>query len=63
MQSLIAVRPVATSADNQAYKEDAQQVAARIAAQLRQAGYLCLVLESPPSPSGSRLQPKQQPGG
>ena len=63
MQSLIAVQPVTTSADNQACKEDAQQVGARIAARLRQVGYLCIVLESPPSPSGSRLQPKQQPGG
>jgi hypothetical protein len=49
VQSLIAIQPVTTSADNQAIKEDAQQIAARIAARLRQAGYLCTVLESPPS--------------
>ena len=35
-----------------------QQVAARIATRLREAGYLCAVLESPPSPSTSCLQPK-----
>jgi acetylglutamate kinase len=58
VQSLIVVQPVTTSADNQAFKEDAQQVAARIAVGLRQAGYLCTVLDSPSSISTPSLQPK-----
>jgi hypothetical protein len=56
VQFLIAVQPVTTSADNQAFKEDTQQVAARITTRLREAGYLCTVLESLPSPSASRFQ-------
>jgi hypothetical protein len=58
VQSFLAVQPVTTSADNQAFKEDAQQVAARIAVGLRQAGYLCTVLDSPSSISTPSLQPK-----
>ena len=58
MQSLITVQPVTTSADEQAFKDDPQRVAARIAARLREAGYLCIVLESPASPSALSLQPK-----
>jgi len=46
VQSLIAVEPVTTSADKQASKDDPQRVAARIAVWLREAGYLCVVLES-----------------
>jgi hypothetical protein len=58
VQSLIAVQRVTTSADNQAFKEDTQQVAARITTRLREAGYLCTVLENPRSPSAPCLQPK-----
>jgi len=57
VQSLIAVQPVTTSTDKQASKEDPQQVAARIATRLREAGYLCIVLERP-SRSAPSLQPK-----
>jgi len=57
VQSLITVQPVTASADEQSFKDDPQRVAARIAARLREAGYLCTVLESP-SPSDPSLQPK-----
>ena len=40
VQSLIAVQPVTISPDKQALQDDPQQLAARIAARLRQAGYL-----------------------
>jgi hypothetical protein len=58
VQSLITVQPVTTSADEQAFKDDPQRVAARIAARLREAGYNCTVLEGPASPSAPSLQPK-----
>jgi hypothetical protein len=57
VQSLIAVQPITISADKQAFQEDPQWVAARIAARLREAGYLCTVLESTAFPSAN-LQPK-----
>jgi len=58
VQSLITVQSVTTSTDEQqAFKNDLQRVAARIATRLREAGYLCTVLESP-SPSDPGLQPK-----
>jgi hypothetical protein len=58
VQFLIAVQPVTTSADNQAFKEDTQQVVGRVTTLLRETGYLCTVLESPPSPSAPCLQTK-----
>jgi hypothetical protein len=58
VQSPITVEPVMTSADEQAFKDDPQRVAARIATRLREAGYLCIVVESWASPSAPSLQPK-----
>jgi hypothetical protein len=58
VQSSIRVQPVMTSADKQAFKDDPQRAATRIATRLREAGYVCTVVESPASPSAPSVQPK-----
>ena len=60
VQSLIAVQSVTISADKQAFPDDPQPAAAHIAARLREAGYVCIVLESSAFPSSPSLQPKKQ---
>ena len=54
----VAVQPVLTAADKD---DEAEGIAAHIAATLRRAGYACVVLDPSPALSAHRLQAKKQP--